>query len=37
VSLTGTVTSGWQREQARDSAWSAAGVRNASDTLTIDN
>jgi len=36
VTLTGTVTSWWQRELARDSAWSAVGVRHVSDKLTID-
>jgi osmotically-inducible protein OsmY len=36
VTLSGTVTSWWQREMARESAWSAPGVRHVADRLTID-
>jgi osmotically-inducible protein OsmY len=35
VTLSGTVTNWWQRDMARDSAWSAADVHNVNDKLTI--
>jgi osmotically-inducible protein OsmY len=35
VTLSGTVTSWWQRHLARTSAWNAAGVRNVKDHLHI--
>jgi osmotically-inducible protein OsmY len=35
VTLTGTVTNGWQRHLARDSAWNAAGVRKVKDDLVV--
>lgn len=35
VTLSGTVTSWWQRDLARNSAWSAAGVKNVTNNLTV--
>lgn len=35
VTLSGTVTSWWQRNLARDSAWNAPGVQNVQDNLTV--
>lgn len=35
VTLSGTVASWWQRNQARDSAWNAPGVQNVKDDLTV--
>ncbi len=35
VTLTGTVTNLWERELARETAWSAPGVRHVVDNLSI--
>ena len=35
VTLTGTVTNGWQRHLALNSAWKAAGVRHVKDDLVV--
>jgi osmotically-inducible protein OsmY len=35
VTLSGTVTSWWQRDLARNSAWNAPGVQNVTDHMTI--
>ena len=35
VTLSGTVTSWWQRRLARNSAWNAPGVQNVTDHMTI--
>jgi osmotically-inducible protein OsmY len=35
VTLSGSVTSWWQRDLARDSAWNAPGVQNVKDHMTI--
>jgi len=35
VTLSGTVTSWWQRDLARNAAWNAAGVQNVTDHMTI--
>ena len=36
VTLSGTVTSWWQRRLARNSAWNAPGVQHVTDHLTIE-
>ena len=35
VTLSGTVTSWWQRDLARNAAWNATGVQNVTDHMTI--